>query len=494
MEGSEKQPINQSDSLAANNADHPNYGSVNPKGHERARTVDDVLDFIGFGPFQLISFLLGGVTYMAYALDDATFTFVSIKLTGLWNLTDFQFSILPAATGVSNVIGALFFSYLGDVYGRVWPYALCIAVIGVFALASAFSTSWLMFFVLRMVASIGVGGITNLLLPMLVEFMPVKVRGKVMICVSLVQAVGYCAASGLAWWLIPTYENNGWRYFIIAVAVPSLLTAAFRIVFYFQSPRFHIAKQQYGKAWRTLSIMAKMNGKDLSTFIQLEELSHSLEPKQTEKGMILLKKSLVIFSVQYLRRTVCLSIIYLISSSVASGVTIFLPALLKDLGASPYFIPFIGYLAQIPGLILMAIIIDWPEFGRLNSFRLFTLLTAVFLLLFALVRTEVTIPLFVVLIYFSMQSLTPVVNLYISESYPTEIRAMAFGFIGLGNQLSGIGIPFLSGYLADLAKRLPWLYSSVWSGMYFVQLVTSLILNQETRGRKLTDIVTRTHS
>ena len=493
MERGEKQPIiNQS--FLGSNADRINYRSVNRKGHEQVRTVDDVLNFIGFGPFQLIAFFLGGVTYMSYALDDATFTFVNIKLTGLWNLTEFQFSILPAVTGVPNVIGALFFSYLGDVYGRVWPYALCIAVIGVFALASAFATSFLIFFVLRMIASIGVGGITSVLLPMLVEFMPVKSRGKVLVCVSLVQAVGYSAASGLAWWLIPTYEKNGWRYFIIAAAVPSLVTAGFRLMFYFQSPRFHVAKQQYAQAWRTLSIMSEMNGKDLNTFMQPEELRYSLEHKQVEKKTILLKKSLTIFTLQYLRRTVCLSIMYMISSNAANVATTFLPAVLQDMGASPYFTPFVGYLAQIPGLMLMAIIIDWPEFGRLNSLRLYTLLTAVFFLLFAFVRTAVTIPLFVVLIYFFMQSLIPVLNTYISESYPTEIRAMAFGFIGLGNQFAGIGLPFLGGYLADLAKKSPWLYSSVWSGMYFVQLVTSLILNQETRGRKLTDIVTTTQA
>ena len=484
MEGREEQPINQP--LPTNNDRH-DYGSVKREDLQ-ARTVDDVLNFIGFGPFQIIAFFLGGLTYMSFSMDTATFTFVNIKLTGLWNITYFQFSILPATTGVSNLIGSLLFSYLGDVYGRVWPYALCAAVLGTFSLASAYSTSFLIFFILRMVASISVTAITNMLFPMLVEFMPVKVRGKVLICVALIKAVGYCAASGLAWWLIPMYEN-GWRYFTMAVAIPALVTVGFRLVFYFQSPRFLVAKGRYDQAWRTLSIMAKMNGKDLKTYMQPVELKHCLVSEKAKKG-IRLKQFLVIFSPHYLRRTICLIFIYMISSEADSAVSLFLPALLKDLGASPYFIPFIGYLAQIPGLVLMAIIIDWPEFGRLNSLRFYTLLTAVFLLLFAFVRTAVTIPLFVVLFYFSMQSLMPVVNLYISESYPTEIRTMAFAFTGLGDQLSGIGFPFLSGYLADLGKRLPWLYSSVWSGMYFVQLVLSLVLNQETRGRKLTDIVT----
>ena len=428
---------------------------------------------------------------MSFSMDDATFSFVNIKLSALWNLTDLQFSILPGSTGVSNVVGGFLFSYLSDAYGRVWPYALCIAVIGVFSLASAFATSFLVFFILRMIVSLSVGGIANLLLTMLVEFMPVKSRGKGVVYVDLVKALGYCAASGLAWWLIPTYETNGCRYFIIAMAAPSLVTACFRLVFYFQSPRFLLAKGRYDQAWRTLSVMAKMNCKDLNTFIQPEEIRQLVIPEHKKKT-ILLKKSLIVFTPQYLRRTLCLIFIYMISSNAASGATLFLPDVLKSLGANPYFIPFVGYLAQIPGIILVSMLIDWPEFGRLNSLRLYTLLTAVFLVLFAFVRTPVSIPVFIVLIYFTMNGLIPVLNTYISESYPTEIRTMAFAFTGLGDQLAGIAFPFLSGYLADLSKKLPWLYSSVWAAMYFIQLVIALILNRETRGRKLSDITTHT--
>ena len=483
----EQQPLNQS---LSTNKDPTSYGGVTVKD-EQARTVDDVLDFIGFGPFQLVAFCLAGLAYMSYAMDDATFTFVNIKLSALWNLTDLQFSILPGSTGVSNVVGGFLFSYLADAYGRVWPYALCIAVIGVFSLASAFATSYPIFFILRMIVSLSVSGITNLLLTMLVEFMPVRSRGKGVVYVDLLKAVGYCAASGLAWWLIPTYENNGWRYFIIAMATPSLVTACFRLVFYFQSPRFLLAKGRYDQAWRTLSIMAKMNGKNLNTFMQPEEVRQLVIPERIKKT-ILLKKSLIVFTPQYLRRTICLIFIYMISSNASSGASLFLPDVLKSLGANPYFIPFIGYLAQIPGIVLMSIIIDWPEFGRLNSLRLYTLLTAVFLLLFAFVRTPISIPVFIVLIYFTMNGLIPVLNTYISESYPTEIRTMAFAYTGLGDQLGGIAFPFLSGYLADLSKKLPWLYSSVWSAMFFIQLVIALILNRETRGQKLSDIVTHT--
>ena len=483
----EQQPLNKS---LSTNSTTINYGGDTVKG-QQARTVDDVLDFIGFGPFQLIAFCLAGLAYMSYAMDDATFTFVSIKLSGLWNLTDLQFSILPGSTGVSNIVGGFLFSYLSDVYGRVWPYALCIVVIGAFGLASAFATSYLVFFILRMIVSLSVGGIVNLLVTMLIEFLPVKSRGRALVCIALVQALGYCAASGLAWWLIPTYETNGWRYFIIAMAAPSLVTACFRLVFYIQSPRFLLAKGRYDQAWRTLSVMAKMNCKDLNTFMQPEEIRQLVIPEHKKKTN-LLKKSLIVFTPQYLRRTLCLIFIYMISSNAASGATLFLPDVLKSLGANPYFIPFVGYLAQIPGIILVSILIDWPEFGRLNSLRLYTLLTAVFLVLFAFVRTPVSIPVFIVLIYFTMQALIPVLNTYISESYPTEIRTMAFAFTGLGDKLAGIAFPLLSGYLADLSKKLPWLYSSVWAAMYFIQLVIALILNRETRGRKLSDIATHT--
>ena len=133
--------------------------------------IDDALNYIGFGPFQVLAFLLAGLGYISYGLENVTFTFINEPIGNLWNMTTFHFSILPAMTSVSNIIGALLFGSLTDLYGRVWPFSLCIGTVGVFTLASAFAKSFWTFCVLRLIVSVGTGGIPTFIFPMLMEFL-----------------------------------------------------------------------------------------------------------------------------------------------------------------------------------------------------------------------------------------------------------------------------------------------------------------------------------
>ena len=87
-----------------------------------------------------------------------------------------------------------------------------------------------------------IGGISTFVISMLMEFRLVKNRGKITSLVKVVQMIGQCISVGIAWWLIPTYTKNGWRYFIIAISIPSIFNAVLRLVFWVQSPRFLSAR------------------------------------------------------------------------------------------------------------------------------------------------------------------------------------------------------------------------------------------------------------
>ena len=67
--------------------------------------------------------------------------------------------------------------------------------------------------------------------------------------IMLVQAFGICGTGGLAWWLIPHYPVNGhgWRYLVIATAIPSFFVAGMRIVFPYESPRFLVTVSNSSK-------------------------------------------------------------------------------------------------------------------------------------------------------------------------------------------------------------------------------------------------------
>lgn len=461
----------------------------------RVVSVDDILTYIGFGPFQVLAFFLAGLGYVSYGLEIVTFTFINIPIGQLWNLTSLQFSVLPAMTSVSNIIGALLFGSLTDLYGRVWPFSLCIGLVGVFTLASAFANTFLVFSILRVIVSVGTGGIPTFIFPMLMEFLPTKNRGQISSLVKVVQMCGSCVAVGLAWWLIPNY-SDGWRYYVIAISISSLITAVLRILFWVQSPRFLINKGDIDGAWKILNLLAKFNRKDLSLFATKDDLSHYKKERAPRIGFKntlceLLQKYSSVFSKRYLRSTVTLILISICSNAGDYGTTLFLPNILETLIPKEYlyFLPLAGLFARIPGVFFMSIIIEWPEVGRIRSLKLFAFLTALFLLLSGLVRTPVATSVFLLLVYFNMEPITPLLNTYSSEIYSTEVRAVALAVFNVCSAIALIGTPFVNGYIADEAPRLPWLFGVVTSGIYFVMFVLSFILNKETRGRHLTDSV-----
>ena len=454
----------------------------------RELSVDDILNFIGFGRFQVVAFLLAGLTYFAYACDISLFVLVGPSLQQKWNLTELEYAIFPAVAAIPNLVGSYVVSFLSDRYGRVWPYALTLAWVGVFSIGVAFAPTYPALIALRSLMAVGMGGLPALTFSTLIEFLPVKNRARVSLLLVLISITGSCASCGLAWWLIPSYPSYGWRYFIIAAGIPALPVALFRLVFFFESPRFLIARGNSKKGWKVLSRMAWMNGKDLASCVQNDELDMPLcltEVKQTQSTPI--RQLLTIFKRTYLRRTLCLMLLIPSQAFGYIGATLFLPQFLTGIGETDlYFAILVAFVAQIPGILLMSIIVEWPFVGRLNSLRLFSALTTIFFLLLAFLQTQISIPLLLVLIYFSMLPILPLLYTYISESYPTNIRALTTAFFYSLEPLCGLVIPFASAYVVGL-NSYPWLYPAVWAGIFAVQFVTALVLNYEPYAKHLRD-------
>ena len=452
--------------------------------------VDSVITRIGFGIFQIIAFSLAGMAYISFIGEAFTFAFISIEVTREWKINAFMFSIASAITYPTNIIGEVFAGYIADRYGRIWPYAISLVITGLLVTASAFAPTFLIFVILRGLAAIGIGGIIVLTHPTMLEFLPVKNRGNVAILTGMIQAIGLCIAGGVAWWLIPHY-TRGWRYFIIYTGIVPLITAVFRLVFYIESPRFLVSQGKLERAWKVFSFMASVNGKEMNKLVTKEEFFiqvNKLKVTDVQKEP-LIKKLFYIFRPPYLRRTVCLLVVYCLQVMSAYGTTLFLPYTLKVLGANPYFISFVGCLAQIPGIALMAIIVEWPKVGRRNTIRFYTALSVIFSFLFAFVQNEVATPVFTVLLYFSILPTLTAIITYITESYPTEIRVMVLAFIANITAVIGTGLPFAAGYLADQSKQHTWLSTTVWGVMFLIQFIVSLFLNHETQGRDLQDIL-----
>ena len=399
---------------------------------------------------------------------------------------------MPSTTGITNVIGGFFYSFLSDSYGRVWPYALAVFHLGIVGLASAFSPNFPVFVVLRDITSFALPGVSSLLYATFVEFLPVRNRGKVIVSVLVVQAVGACITGGLAWWLIPTYTRNGWRYLIVATTIPQLFCAAYRLFFFpLQSPRFLIAKGRFREARKVLARMAKLNGKNIDHILpEGNTLEESIKcevtlKKKTHACSQFWNNLASIFKPPYLRMTILISAIYITSSTAYYCSSIFLLRELKKFGTDPYFTSFTGYLGQIPGILLMSIIVEWKGVGRINSLRFFTLITIAAFILLAFVRNVIATSVLTVILYFGMVPQISLLYTYMSEIYPTSIRSTAIVFNNNFAAAINIGIPYFSGYLSEVS--IPWVYPTVWAGFYLFQFLVSLFLRRETLGQNLHD-------
>lgn len=454
---------------------------------------DDILNFIGFGPFQVIAFLLSGLTYFAYGSDVSIFLYLEENLVEEWNVTSSQYAILPAMTVPPNVVGAVIFSFLSDRFGRWWPYALCVGWMGTFSIASAFANSFPLMIGLRCCASLAIGGIAGFTFPTVIEFLPVKSRGSVSVLNMLMDALGVSLSCGLAWWLIPAYPGDGWRYYIIATALPTFGVALFRLCLYVESPRFLIANGKLERAWKVFNIIAKVNRRKLTDFISHDTFKRALAlttlggSEGNQKQPSILVQLSKIFYPSHLRLTLPLSMIMITQSFGFLSSSLFLADFLKGVNTSKYFTIFVIQLARIPGSLLLSIIVEWPKVGRLNSLRLFSSLGIIFFLLLTFIQNTIAIPLLLIFIYFSISPIRGLLYTYISEAYPTSIRSVTVSYFYILEALTYMCGSFAGSKAANVSQH--WVFPAVFTAVYFVQLCISFLLTYETGGKNLKDTV-----
>jgi len=463
-------------------------GLINQRTKQKI-TPDEILNFIGFGPFQVVALLLAGSTYLAYGCDISILAFSGTSIEKEWNLTVTEFAILPAVTCIPNVIGAVVFSLASDHFGRVWPYAVCIAWLATFSLASAFANHFYLFVLLRCMASFAIGGTTGFISPTIVEFLPVNNRGKVMVLTGLIGNIGLCLSCGLAWWLIPAYPRMGWRYYIMASTIPAFLVVVFRILFHFESPRFLIAKGKDVRAREIFKRISKINRKNLGDHFRVLECKIILSESEVNSGdtleKSLLQQFLMIFHPRSLRATLSLSVIIITETIGYICSQIFLPNFLVEVGISLYFTLMVTLVAQILGNILLAIITEWPEIGRLNSFRFFSSLSMASFVLLAFFQNVISIPVLLIIIYFATAPIITLFYSYVSEMYPTSIRSVVTAYFYILQALSNIAGSFAISKAVDTSQH--WLFPAVFAACYLVQLIAGFVLNYEPHGKRLKD-------
>ena len=384
-----------------------------------------------------------GCAWAFDAFDVGLVTFIATALIQDWHLNPAQVGILLSSGLVGMMVGAFLSGPIADRFGRktVFQSTMLIFSLASLACAAAWDFNSLIFF--RFLVGVGLGGETPAVTALMGEFIPAKDRGKVQGLLNTFWAVGWLAAAGLSYFVIPGLEN-GWRWAFVGGAVPALYVWVVRRHLP-ESPRWLAV---HGKSEKALAIVDQ---------IESEVAQTKTIPPLTEenlKAVLVEGKTSVskLFSPEYLRTTLMLWALWFLGMFGYYGLFAWMPSLLVKAGHSmvkSFMYVVIMQAAYIPNQILCAYGMD--KFGRKKLLTMNLLLAALSALVFgwALGIGGLAIAQVValgVLTSFFVSGIWGITYTYTPELYPTSIRVTGTSLAATWSRVGSMLAPLVIGF------------------------------------------------
>jgi SHS family lactate transporter-like MFS transporter len=401
-------------------------------------------------PDQWRAFL---AAYLGWLLDGFDFTILTFLLVDIQRSFDVNNALAGALGTVTlffRVVGGISAGTAADRWGRKGPLIFSILWYSLFACFSGFSTSYRTLFALRALFGVGMGGVWAAGMPLAIEHWPAHLRGVVS---GLLQG-GYSAGfvlPALAFatiYPIANQQGAGWRVMLWIGIAPAAL-AVWIAVSVKESPIWLERQRQlrHRRARDTLSL-ARLFEPDL--------------------------------------RRVTLQTSAMMSAFLAfyHSITFWYPTLLVETGRST-----LPYLVVLNAGTLVGNFV-WgrtaeTRLGRRGAATVATVVGVLAAPLFLFSGRAELLLAGAAIMGLSGTANFGVIPTYLSEQFPTSVRAAGAGFSYHVGAAVGSVAPFVVGALHDGGMALPsaMAASVVASG---VLVVTSVWLGPETRGRPLT--------
>ncbi|XP_029006621.1 solute carrier family 22 member 7-like [Betta splendens] len=342
---------------------------------------------------------------------------------------------------VGVMFGALFFGSLSDRFGRRIMLLVSYVSGMLFAVASAFSSSYTMFVVLRFFSGFCLTGIVIVSTVLSVEWVDIEHRKLVGVIDSLSWTFGNTAFAAIA------YLVTDWRWLIITVTAP-LALAIVTWRWMPESARWLIASGKLDKAQVCLKACATMN--------RTQGSIHTLT-RETLSTVVVSEKTDRTYSYLDLIRTPKMRKLALNSGSLWFCVALTFYGIsfnITGFGLNIYLTQFVYALIELPTKGAVYYLLD--KIGRRNTMVGSMLLAGICLGVNTVVPKDMSTVRTVVAVFgkgFSSSSFATVV-LYSSELYPTVVRQNGMGYNSSMARL-GVSVAPLILLLDDVWKHLP---------------------------------------
>ncbi|WVZ58737.1 hypothetical protein U9M48_008977 [Paspalum notatum var. saurae] len=480
-------------------------------------TTDDALTAMGFGRFQALVLVYAGTGWLADSMELMLLSFVGPLVRQQWDVSPQYESLLSSVVFTGMLIGACSWGYISDKYGRRTALLFSIVLTTGAGFVSALSPNYRSLLAFRFLVGVGVGG-THVFSSWFLEFVPAKNRGAWMIVFSVFWTIGTIMEASLAWVVL---SGLSWRWLLAFTALPcSVLLLLFVIAP--ESPRYLCVQNRMSDATHVLERMAKTNRVALPpgvlTYQKETHLAdHLSNPANSQSGghlpvresdgavdnAAMSSKSggvaavRKLFSPKLLRSTLLIWFVWFANSFAYYGLVL-LTSQLSDANrrctasagqkseaqqknVNLYKDVFITSLAEFPGLVISAIIVDW--FGRKATMWILLFGCCAFLGPLAVHQKEsLTTALLFGARACGMGSST-VLCLYAPEVYPTSARSTGVGIATAIGKIGGIVCPLIAvGMLRSCHQMEAVLVFELVLGLAGVACI---LFPVETKGREM---------
>ncbi|CAG03733.1 unnamed protein product [Tetraodon nigroviridis] len=367
---------------------------------------------------------------------------------------------------VGVMVGAPSFGFFSDRFGRRPLLLASYLATTLFAVLSAFSTSYIMFLIMRFFTGLSLAGVSIISIVLNVEWVSIERRTLCGIITSLDVAFGN-------WFLIAVaYCVNEWRMLILAVTSPLVLSViCWRWLP--ESARWLVANGKVDAAHRYLLQCAEMNNRTKSMeTVTPNCLMESVQVKTKEKKYSFLD----IFKTPNIRMlSICLGIVWFGAELTYYGISLNIAGFGLNLYLTQFVFASMEFLMKICSYFFL------EKIGRRSSVMGALFLTGLCLLVNIFVPKDNWIVRTTVGSLgkgFSEVSCT-VMYLYTTELYPTVLRQNGMGYSALVARL-GVAISPLVMLLEDAWHKLPAVtYCAVALGTGLVPLLLRETLHTE---------------
>lgn len=487
-------------------------GTLDPIYAAKARVLNKAIQDIGMGRYQWQLFIVIGFGWASDNLWPIVTSLIFTPVKNEFNPTNAPF--LALAQNIGLLVGAVFWGFGSDIFGRRWAFNLTIGITALFGMVAAGAPNFAAIGVFVSFWSIGVGGNLPVDSAIFLEFLPGS-HQYLLTVLSIDWALAQVFATLVAWPLLSNYtcqqeetnctksKNMGWRYLLIVMGGVAFLMFFLRFACFtiFESPKYLMGKGLDAEAVKIVHEVARRNGKTSTLTIEDLEACNSLgpaiAPTPESHAKAALRRNLEKINTSHVKALFATkklaystSLITAVWAFIGLGFPLynaFLPYIQAtrgvDYGDGSTYITYRNSLIiavlGVPGCLLGGLLVETKGVGRKGTLALSTVLTGVFLFASTTALKSDALLGWNCAYSFVSNIMYAVLYSYTPEIFPTKDRGTGNAITASANRIFGVMAPIIAMF-ADLESSAPVYVSGA---LFVASGLLVLILPFESRGK-----------